>query len=131
MSETLRAVAESDPVSPRTINPKISRDLETIVEGCLEKSPSRRYASAQEVADELERFLNYEPVERKPRGPITRALHWVRGLPLVARLTGRTLHRSTPAQKTTQRVLNAIACTALLTFAVAHALAVATPGLGQ
>ena len=117
VAETLLAVIENDPVPPRRINRKISRDLETIVLKCLEKSPSRRYASAQHLADDLERFLNYEPIEAKPRGPIVRAIQWVRGVPLVARLAGRTLRRPTPAQKTTQRVLNAIAGVVLVAFA--------------
>ncbi len=48
-------ILNEEPPSPRKINPAISRDLETIVLRCLEKDPARRYATAREVAEELQR----------------------------------------------------------------------------
>src|SRR5207247_10398996 len=48
----------TDPVSPRLFNPSVPPDLETICVKCLQKEPSRRYQSAQELADELARFLS-------------------------------------------------------------------------
>src|SRR4030095_8686259 len=54
--ETLDQVVNDEPVSPRLLNPSLPRDLETICRKCLEKERTRRYASAQELADELNRF---------------------------------------------------------------------------
>ena len=49
----MRQVMESDPVPPRKLNPAVPPDLETICLKCLEKSPARRFGSAQELAAEL------------------------------------------------------------------------------
>ena len=63
---TLNAVISIDPVRPRTLRPGVPLDLETICLKCLEKRPAKRYASVSEVADELHRFLEGEPVQARP-----------------------------------------------------------------
>lgn len=82
--ETIRMVADLPPLSPRQIDPRIDRDLETICLKCLEKNPSRRYPSAESLADELRRYLNREPIEARPLGIAGRSLRWCRRYPVVA-----------------------------------------------
>jgi eukaryotic-like serine/threonine-protein kinase len=74
----LSKVTGSDPVSPRSLERHIPRDLETIVLKAMEKDPSRRYQSAHELADDLKRFLDHRPVRAKPPGVLDRAARWVR-----------------------------------------------------
>src|SRR5207247_2883865 len=58
--ETLQQVAVEDPVSPSRLQPKTEPDLVTICLKCLEKQPQRRFKSAAELADDLERFFRPE-----------------------------------------------------------------------
>lgn len=82
----LRQVIDDDPPSPRRLNPASPQDLETICLRCLEKEPARRYESAQQVAEELNRFLQGRPIEARPIGSLMRGWRWCRRNPLVAGL---------------------------------------------
>ena len=76
---TIDQVLHTEPVSLRLLNPAVPRDLETLCLKCLEKEPARRYATAEEVVQELERFLRNEPILARPISPVERAwmiFHW-------------------------------------------------------
>jgi WD40 repeat protein len=86
--ETVLAVLEKDPPAPRTLDPKIDRDLETICLKCLQKDPARRYGSAEALAEDLQRWLQGEPIQARPVGTIERLTKWVRRRPAAAGLIG-------------------------------------------
>jgi tRNA A-37 threonylcarbamoyl transferase component Bud32/tetratricopeptide (TPR) repeat protein len=87
MAGTLRQVAEQEPVALRQLDVTIPRDLETIALKCLEKSPSRRYATAQSLADDLERFLTDRAIVARRSTQVERFVRWGRRNPLAAGLT--------------------------------------------
>src|SRR5262245_12812710 len=65
-SQTVQQVLHDDPVAPSRIQPDVPRDLETVCLKCLEKEPGRRYASAAELADDLSKFLDGQPIAAVP-----------------------------------------------------------------
>jgi WD40 repeat protein len=84
LSETLWLVLNQEPASPRKLAAEVDRDLEIICLKCLEKEPDRRFATALELADELERYLNDEPILTRRVGFSERAVKWARRRPAAA-----------------------------------------------
>ena len=86
--QTILMVLAMEPVSPRTLQPKVPRDLETICLKCLEKSPKRRYSTARELADDLRRFREGRPIIARPVGFIERTAKWAKRKKAAAALIG-------------------------------------------
>ena len=89
--ETLRAVHDDETVAPSQLNARVPADLETICLKCLEKEPAKRYAAAQELAHELDRFLKDEPILARPVSRTERAWRWCRRKPALAGALGASL----------------------------------------
>jgi TRAP transporter TAXI family solute receptor len=102
--QTLLHVMQRPAPSVRSYRPDVHGDLETIVSKCLEKSPSLRYASAKELADDLDRFYNGHPIEAKPPSLPRKLQFWLGGIPLVAALTGIRHSEPSPSQRWAQRI---------------------------
>jgi WD40 repeat protein/serine/threonine protein kinase len=84
--DTLLQVMADDPIPPRQLQPKVPRDLETICLKCLQKETWRRYISAAELADDLRRFMDNEPIQARPVSAAHRMVKWARRKPALALL---------------------------------------------
>ena len=87
----LEQVIHADPPSPRSLNANIPLDLDTICLKCLEKSPERRYANADELRMELDRFLQGKPILARPVSSLERGWRWCRRNALPSVLAGMLL----------------------------------------
>src|SRR5262249_21201476 len=82
----VETVVHEPPVRPRKIDPRIPRDLETVVLKCLAKEPAERYASADALADDVRRFLADRPILARRSTWRERTWRWCRRNPAVASL---------------------------------------------
>ena len=84
--DTLLQVLQRDVVSPRALVSQVPLDLETICLKCLEKPSLRRYASADALQQELDRFLTGRPIEARPISQPQRLWRWCKRNPALAAL---------------------------------------------
>lgn len=86
--DTLLQVLDKEPIATRVLNDSVPIDLETICLKCLEKDARNRYASADELASELHRFRNGEPIRARPISIPNRLWRWCKRRKLVAASAG-------------------------------------------
>jgi serine/threonine protein kinase len=84
--ETVLQVLHNDLVPVTSLQPNVPRDLETICLKCLRKDPRQRYASALELAEDLQHFLRDEPIRARPARTVEKLWRWVRRHPVPAGL---------------------------------------------
>jgi WD40 repeat protein/serine/threonine protein kinase len=84
-------IGHQEPARLRVVDPRIPRDLETILMKAIEKEPRRRYPSAEALAGDLRRFLADEPILARRIGPVERLGRWGRRNPLVAGLSAAVI----------------------------------------
>ena len=86
--ETLRLLLSTEPVSIHRFSPQVSRDLATICDKCLQGEIGRRYASAAELREDLERYLDGKPIQARRISNAERAWRWCRRNPPLAASLG-------------------------------------------
>src|SRR5205085_2480651 len=74
--QTLEQVVGREPLSPRRLDARVPRELETICLKCLEKEPGKRYAGARELADDLGNWLEDRPIQARRPTPWQRLRKW-------------------------------------------------------
>jgi len=84
-------VTEASPLPPNRLEPRIPRDLETIILKSIAAEPSKRYGSAKDLAADLQRFLNQQPIKARRVSPMERMAKWSRRYPVVASLTATVI----------------------------------------
>jgi serine/threonine protein kinase len=87
----IQRVLHEPPVPPRKRDPRIPRDLETVVLKCLAKDPAERYPTAEALAEDLRRFLGDRPIKARRTPWHERTRRWARRNPVVASLCGLLL----------------------------------------
>lgn len=82
--DVLSNIRSRDPDVPSVVEPRLDRDIDALLLKALEKSPSARYATAADFADDIERYLRHEPIGARRLGAFGRLVRWVRRRPAVA-----------------------------------------------
>ena len=89
--DTVMQVINDEPLPPRTLQPKLAADLETICLKALQKESEKRYVSCAAFADDLARFVRGEPIVARPVGNFERSWRWCKRNPIIAGLSAAAL----------------------------------------
>lgn len=81
--ETILQLLHQDPVSPRQLNSSVPLELETVCLKCLQKDPAKRYSSARELAEDLQRWMQGDPILARPISAVSKAVRWTRKHPAI------------------------------------------------
>jgi WD40 repeat protein/serine/threonine protein kinase len=84
--QTLQQVSRGEPLRPSRFRQRVPKDLEAITLKCLERDTARRYSSASELAEDLDRFLAGAPTRARPAGSLEKTAKWIRRRPAIASL---------------------------------------------
>jgi serine/threonine-protein kinase len=76
--ELLRQIAFEEPAAPRRLDRAVPADLETVVRKAMEKAPQDRYTTAQELADDLRRWLDDRPIQARRPSVVQQLRKWAR-----------------------------------------------------
>jgi tetratricopeptide (TPR) repeat protein len=87
----IRQATQEEPPRPRAVNPKIPRDLETIVLKAIARDPGHRYPTAGAMADDLRRFFDDRPIRARRTSAIEHAWRWCRRDPALAAVSATAL----------------------------------------
>jgi tetratricopeptide (TPR) repeat protein len=90
-SRLIQQVTQTEPVPPRSINPRIPRDLETIILKAAAREPECRYQTAGQLCEDLQRFLDDRPIQARPISAVQRLWRWCRRNPALAAASGLAL----------------------------------------
>jgi TRAP-type uncharacterized transport system substrate-binding protein/predicted Ser/Thr protein kinase len=103
--ETIMHVIHRPAPMLRSVCANAHADIETIVDVCLQKSPDRRYRSAGELADDLDRYLQGTPILARPMSKIRRGWYWLLGVPIFGAVLDNRVVEPTDAHRWVQRGL--------------------------
>ena len=84
----IKQVTTEEPTRLGKLNRQVPQDLETIVHKAIERDPKKRYASAGELAEDLQRFIEDEPIKARRVSPAERAWRWCMRNPALAATSG-------------------------------------------
>ena len=84
--ETIRQVRGTEPVAPRDLNPNVDPDLEAVCLKCLEKDRTKRYLSAEHLAEDLRRFRHHEPTQARPISQFACFTKWCHRNPVISKM---------------------------------------------
>lgn len=103
--ETIMQVVHRPAPALRSLNSEVDEDLETIVELCLQKSADRRYRTAGDLADDLDRYLSNTPIQARPMSKVRKAWYWLLGVPILGAVLDNRVIEPTDAHRWFQRGL--------------------------
>src|SRR5262249_44338091 len=85
-AELIEQIRHRDPPRPRSLRPEIPRDLETVVLKAMDRDPARRYQTAADLADDLQRYLDGRQIKARRVSLVEQLGRWARRHPAVAAL---------------------------------------------